>query len=158
MLRSKCKILLDNDQPNSGFLRIEAKNSKKQMIEGLKKIDNNLTKSTEENLEVVEQFYKNLYQYESCDPNSADEFTSSLPQIPTDIYENCEKMITYEELSKNLKLCKNNVSPGSDGIPIDFYKKFWSLIGPTFTNLVDSNYMNTTWKVRVSVKIVRGLG
>ena len=142
MLRSKCKILIDNEQPNSGFLRIEAKNSKKQIIEGLKKSDNTLTTSTEENLELVEQFYKNLYKYETCDHNSANEFTSNLSQIPTEIHEYCETMITFEELSKNLKMCKTNVSPGSDGIPIEFYKKFWNLIGPTFTILMNSNFLN----------------
>ena len=33
--------------------------------------------------------------------------------------------VTVEEMTKYLKKCKNNVSPGSSGFTNDFYKFFW---------------------------------
>ena len=51
-------------------------------------------------------------------------------------------MIMYDELSETLKVCKDNVAPGSDGLPIEFFKKFWYLIGPTFTEIVIDNFNN----------------
>ncbi len=38
----------------------------------------------------------------------------------------CEGYMTKDELLAALKQTKNNRSPGIDGIPVDFYKVFWS--------------------------------
>ena len=37
----------------------------------------------------------------------------------------CEGLITEEELVSVLKNMKNNKTPGSDGLPPEFYKIFW---------------------------------
>ena len=44
--------------------------------------------------------------------------------------------ISTSELLNALKLLKNESSPGLDGIPIEFYKFFWSDIKEIFTNCV----------------------
>lgn len=38
--------------------------------------------------------------------------------------------MTLEECSKALKELSNGKSPGSDGLPAEFYKMFWVEIGP----------------------------
>ena len=41
----------------------------------------------------------------------------------------CEGKITELECIQAIKDMKNNKSPGSDGIPVEFYKIFWKIIG-----------------------------
>lgn len=41
-----------------------------------------------------------------------------------------DDMITIEDLERALWSMKLNKSPGSDGLTIEFYRKFWNLLGP----------------------------
>ena len=40
----------------------------------------------------------------------------------------CESKITSKECANALETFQLNKAPGNDGIPIEFYKKFWSLV------------------------------
>ena len=69
-----------------------------------------------------------------------DMFTNNLPQVPRGIYQICENTITNDEFIKTLKSTKNNSSPGSDGLPYEFYNHFWYSIGQTFTELANKSF------------------
>ena len=43
-----------------------------------------------------------------------------------------ESKITSEECALLLECFQNNKTPGNDGIPIEFYKRFWPLISEPF--------------------------
>jgi len=45
-------------------------------------------------------------------------------------------MINIEPLNKAIKLFKSNNSPGEDGLTVEFYLKFWDLIGIDFADAV----------------------
>ncbi len=42
----------------------------------------------------------------------------------------CEGQITLDELKEVLKTTKNNKSPGTDGLPMEFYKLFFNDMWP----------------------------
>ena len=44
--------------------------------------------------------------------------------------------ISYEDLSEIVKNCENNKSPGLDGLPYEFYKVVWSVIGQDFVMIL----------------------
>ena len=44
----------------------------------------------------------------------------------------CEDEITLEECALILESFQNNKTPANDGIPIEFYKKFWPLLCEPF--------------------------
>ena len=49
--------------------------------------------------------------------------------ILTDVQkENSGRPLSTDELFAALKILKNNKTPGSDGLPAEFYKKFWPQI------------------------------
>ena len=47
-------------------------------------------------------------------------------QVPDNIRDAQDQLISYEEVAIAVKQMKNQKCPGSSGIPIDFYKVFWS--------------------------------
>ena len=141
IIRAKCKILNDNEEPNSHFLKLELKNGKESKIESLINKDGNLTTSTDQNVKLCEEFYKELYKFEKIENTEADYFISNLPKIPSHIILECDREISIEELFEILKELNKNVTPGSDGLTTEFYIKFWYLVGKHFSTMVKNIFI-----------------
>ena len=56
----------------------------------------------------------------------------NIPRLTDEQKLSCEGSITEEECVKALQSC-----PGNDGLPIEFYGKFWEIIGEPFVNCVN---------------------
>ncbi|KAL9950435.1 hypothetical protein ACROYT_G042930 [Oculina patagonica] len=56
----------------------------------------------------------------------------NIPKLSEEQRRECEGKISLEECSCLLDSFRDNKTPGNDGIPIEFYKKFWPLIGDSF--------------------------
>ena len=54
----------------------------------------------------------------------------------------CEGIINIEDCERVLKTMKNNKSPGTDGLPFEFYKMFWHDIKEIFVKSLEENYNN----------------
>ena len=55
-----------------------------------------------------------------------------VPKLSEEQKMSCEGKITSEECALLLECFQNNKTPGNDGIPIEFYTKFWPLISEPF--------------------------
>ena len=62
----------------------------------------------------------------------------------------CESDLADEENHKSLMSMKNNVTPGSDGLTTEFYKFFWHLFGPTFSQIVRDTFDNNNTSLIVT--------
>ena len=138
LIRSKCEILVNNENPSSNFLRLESNYAKSHIIKGVLDEKKQLTKDSYETLNACEKFYKELYKFEEIDENTEREFTECLPQVPRILANNCEEYLNFEEIKKALMSMLNGKSPGSDGLPAEFYKHFWYLIGETITIIINN--------------------
>ena len=87
-------------------------------------------------------FYQDLYTSKNIKADStqtAKFFASDLdiPRLTEEQKLSCEGKITPEECAAVLEIFQNNKSPGNDGIPVVFYKTFWSLLSESFTKCVN---------------------
>ena len=57
----------------------------------------------------------------------------NIPKLSEEQKLSCEGKITSEECALILENFQNNKSPGNDGIPVEFYRKFWQLLSEPFT-------------------------
>ena len=62
--------------------------------------------------------------------------------VPDKIKEQQETQLNTQDLELAIKGMNNNKTPGQDGIPIDFYKVFWTKLKTIFLNMVTSVYNN----------------
>ena len=97
----------------------------------------------EENFEIVDpklileeqrKFYEKLY---SVDEDVC--FTlinQSGIQVPESIKQDQDNQILICELEEAIRTMNNNKTPGSDGIPVDFYKVFWSSLKIPFYQMM----------------------
>ena len=74
-------------------------------------------------------FYSELYTSEYReDLLGSEQFLSNLPQVSAQDNTALERPLTLQELQEALTSVENGKSPGIDGLPVDFYKSFWSTI------------------------------
>ena len=84
-------------------------------------------------------FYKNVYTFKRIDLNGEDSRgffeNENIPKLSEEFKEICEGRVRIEEITEVLNSFKDNKVSGIDGLPAEFYKAFWHLLGET---LVDS--------------------
>lgn len=87
-------------------------------------------------LEEETLFYSEIYSSktprEHVDPDIWKEFfcENTHNKVLENSFAHLERDLTENEIHQALKESDNNKSPGSDGIPVDFYKVFWPKIKP----------------------------
>ena len=68
----------------------------------------------------------------------------NIPKLSDDQKITCEGKITSEECALLLDSFQNNKTPGNDGIPIEFYRKFWPLISESFIQCANDCFSKTS--------------
>ena len=114
------------------FLNLEKRNHVKKHIRKLC-INGKITTDPHCILREQERFYRELYKSSINSPNIGEKSSSflndlNIPQLSEEHKNSCEGLISPEECSKLLHSLQSNKSPGNDGIPAEFYRKFWPLI------------------------------
>ena len=90
-------------------------------------------------------FYQNLYSTLSDQANLSYEdffpqnFTEGLDEQSIN---ECEGLLTDVECLESLKTMASNKSPGTDGLPAEFYKVFWDYVKPFLLNALNCSYTN----------------
>ena len=54
----------------------------------------------------------------------------------------CEGKILQKECKLMLEMLQNNKVPGNDRIPVEFYKRFWTLLSGPFVNYANECFEN----------------
>ena len=84
-------------------------------------------------MQELRDFYSGLYQKNpsQCSENSLDTFLKNvfMPNLTEEQKEQCEKKLTIGEWFNNLKTFEKNKTPGNDGLTVEFYLTFWSILG-----------------------------
>ena len=150
ILRSKAKIIDNNENPTCYFFNKEKTASLRKTITSIKTDGDNFT-SSESILDCFKTFYTDLYTDEPVDDSLNDMFLADLPKVSaSDNADLCED-ISKEEIWNNLRSMKLDKSPGSDGLTTAFYKKFFHLLGDTLESLFqicyDSGEMSQSQKL-----------
>ena len=65
---------------------------------------------------------------------------SELPKLTDDSKKNIEGLISLQECLDALKTLKNNKTPGTDGIPVEFYKFFFRDIGSVLVRCFNHSF------------------
>ena len=78
---------------------------------------------------ILVDFYKALFSKDSLNMQIETEIINDLDLSSSDVErEQCEGLLTKDELFAALKGLQTGKSPGSDGLPIEFYSAFWELL------------------------------
>lgn len=140
ILRSQARWTEKGEQSNKYFLQLESRNRVKKSVNKLKRENGTFTTDATEITNMQAHFYGNLYKERS--EKTKEQIKNYLTQINTPRLrqEDCEGILTLEECEEAVKLFEPNQAPGNDGIPADFYRKFWPLFGKIMVEALNCSY------------------
>jgi len=65
--------------------------------------------------------------------------------VPSSSLTACDGEITVEECANAINSMENNKTPGSDGLPKEFYSKFFHLFADDFVEMLNISFVEGTY-------------
>ncbi|KAJ8037855.1 Zinc finger CCHC domain-containing protein 3 [Holothuria leucospilota] len=117
-IRSRVKILEENEKPSAFFYREERRRAERKVIKSIKNDDGRIVSSNSEITGVFHNFYTNLFtRHADVNLNLQDAFIQCLNhKISDDDKRILDEPISLVELNKAVSRAASNKSPGSDGL------------------------------------------
>lgn len=86
---------------------------------------------------IAQEFYSDLYRKEDKSEQEIKKYLeeSDLPKIPDISREILDREITEGEIERVMGKQKTGKTPGTDGLPIEYYKALWEVLSPYMTEL-----------------------
>ena len=134
MFRSKAKWYEDGERNSKYFFALEKAKYNAKTCYAIINEEGQEINSVEGILENQRKFYTELYseEQEVCF-NLENKYNI---KVPEEIRQKQESQLEITDLQDAMKGMKNNRTPGEDGIPVDFYKVFWSNLKNSFWEMM----------------------
>ena len=134
MVRSRTKLIENEEKPTKFFYAAEKQNQNKKTITKLKNKTGELKTKDEEILQIAKEFYSDLYKKAEINKKEQENLIKKCDQkMSNNWHPSLINPFEEKELYQALKTMEENKSPGKDGIPMEFYITFWHLLKNDFT-------------------------
>ena len=128
MARARVQSYEEGEKPSKYFCNLEKRNAVNKTISCLE-VNGKILTEQNDILSAQKTFYHSLYTTSKhLDSSSTKQFLN--PKNITGLSETqkelCEGHVSEDEVKDAIRLMKNNKTPGTDGLPSEFYKFFWN--------------------------------
>jgi exonuclease III len=136
ILRSKAQWVEEGETNSRFFLNLEKYNQELKTIITMQDEDGTILEDPDKIMNHITNFYKGLYAPGNTNKSNIEnihyedlltDFVSNTKMSQEDML-SLESDITEKEIYQAISSMPGNKSPGSDGITVEFYKKFWNQI------------------------------
>ena len=129
LTRARVCSIKDMDAPTAFFFNLERKGTHQNPMQFLQHPEGHLTSVPAEMRKIAVDFYTDLYSADVTSFDCRDELLEGLPKLGTSHVEAMDSDIQFHELTSAVQQLTTGRSPGIDGLPAEFYKSFWNIIG-----------------------------
>ncbi|KAK3566556.1 hypothetical protein QTP86_000617 [Hemibagrus guttatus] len=124
------EALEQDERPTLYFFSSVQSRQHKSYIEGLKSGPDVVT-SPGDMLEVARSFYNDLFGVRRTEDDCAAAFLDAVAgRVPEESVPDLEREISLEEVERAMLSLETGVAPGGDGLPAEWYRTFWPVVGP----------------------------
>ena len=128
VIRSKEKIILNEEKPTKFFYSLEKQKQRKENITKLKDENDKTFKKSNDILNECTNYYQKLYnKQKTCQKTQKELLKHITPKISKTQNQKLQTKIDISEILQAITEMENRKSPGVDGIPIEFYKEFFDI-------------------------------
>lgn len=140
-IRSRIKWAEEGETSSRFFLRLEKKAGSDNWIPAMRCADGSLASDIDSICSSWVDFYSALFTVGEVDSNIQADLLSNLSaRLPDDARAHCEGLLSLDEVLTALKGMAHNKSPGSDGLPMEFYLAFWETLGSDLVEVLNSSF------------------
>lgn len=135
MMRCKAMWYEYSEKSSAYFHSLEKHRYNRKTIHRIMDREGEVISDPDKILNILNEFYKNLFRdkTEEIDPDYL--ALLNIPQVKDSDKYWLEADIQLEEIHLALKSMNPKKCPGTDGLPMEFYAKFWPMIATTITKL-----------------------
>ena len=138
-VRSRIRWIEEGESSSAFFFLLEKKRAPDRLISPLRLDNGSVVNSTTGLLEAFSPFYSKLFSAQPCDPHAQSELLSHvLSSLSVDESSSCEGDLSLEECFAALSGMARRKAPGSDGLLMEFYLKFWPVLGQDLVLVLNS--------------------
>ena len=138
-IRSRVQWVEEGESSSAFFFRLEKKRGVDRRISALKTADGKTVSDTAGLCDVITSFYSDLFSSQPTDDiaraSLLQHIDSTLSSAEAEL---CEGLLSLEECKAALLGMARRKAPGSDGLPMEFYLKFWDLLGEDLVCVLNS--------------------
>ena len=138
--RIRCRLPhFEENEPNiSYYARMEKVKAEGNLIFSLYDSSNVLQYDTESLLKIVKDYYSDLFRSEEInDQQKLELLKNTNVSLTEEQQRQCDKILNIVEIEQSLNALPKDKSPGSDGLPTEFYVKMWPIIKDDFMQMVE---------------------
>lgn len=137
MFRARCNWALQGEKCLKYFLNLEKRRLQERTLSSLTSSNGSTTSDPREILEIGRSFYADLYNDQESQLTPIDEIEEEianlqLPRLSNEDRDALDMPFSEEELRNALSHMNRGRSQGSDGLPPEFYQRFWTHLAPYF--------------------------
>ena len=138
-VRSRTRWVEEGETSSSYFCRLEKKRSADRWISAVRNPNGRIVSDPQGLCDSFSSFYSDLFSASPVDPSAQQSLLANLSSVlPPDQAEKCEGYLDVGECYEVLVGMAKNKAPGSDGLPMEFYVKFWDVLGPDLVTVLNS--------------------
>ena len=139
--RSRIRWVEEGERSSAYFFRLEKKRSADRRIAALRVSDGTIVSDIDGLCDSISLFYSGLFSSEPIDEAACSSLFSNIgPTLPPVFASSCDGLLSVNECHSALLGMAKRKAPGSDGLPMEFYVKFWDLLGTDLVCVLNCCY------------------
>lgn len=108
-------------------------------IECVQRDDGTLSSNEADIAGKFREYFRGLFTSDDqFDDSAIDDMLSGFPLVPLELREDLCRPVTATELYDTVQHMKSGSAPGPDGLPVEFYRHFWSILCGPLTRIVNT--------------------
>ena len=137
-IRAKALEYQSNEKSSRYFFSLENSRQSKKVIRKLKTPDGRVIQDSRDLLGCIANFYESPYSPEPIDNKKQNALLNTIDRfVPENFKLLLDESLSADECHKALTNMKSDKSPGSDGLPAEFYNFFWDEIGQALVEVLN---------------------
>ena len=140
-VRSRTRWVEEGERSTAYFFRLEKKRSADHRISALRESDGTIVSDISGLCDSIFSFYSGLFSSVPTDADACESLLSNMCSTLTSEQSSlCDGLVSVGECSTALLGVAKRKAPGSDGLPMEFYVKFWDVLGADLVCVLNSCY------------------
>lgn len=141
-VRSRVRWVEEGEKSSAYFFRLEKKRSADRRISALRESDGTVISDVDGLCGSISAFYSGLFSSAPTDAAACESLLSNICSVLTPEQASlCDGPLSVGECHVALVGMAKRKAPGSDGLPMEFYVKFWDVLGEDLVCVLNSCYL-----------------